>query len=95
MSDYIKRDNAINISNNDKYIDLESGLINPEILREAIYSLPTEDVKPIIRGRWKFNNDGSGTCSVCNTKQINIQNNINNFCSFCGADMRNPINNKI
>lgn len=41
-------------------------------------------------GHWKLNRDGSGTCSECGRRQNSCWDldNYDNFCHFCGADMR-------
>lgn len=41
-------------------------------------------------GRWKLNDDGSGTCDQCGTIQSNVwdYDHSQNFCGHCGADMR-------
>lgn len=52
--------------------------------------IPDADVRPVVRGKWTLNKDGSGTCSVCGRTQQNCWDldNWDNFCHFCGADMR-------
>lgn len=51
---------------------------------------PTADVVEVKRGRWKFHNDGSGTCDQCHFTQKHIYDDDGwqNFCGVCGADMR-------
>lgn len=57
---------------------------------DFVRNLPAANVKPIVRGKWTLNKDGSGTCSVCGHKQNNCWDvdNWDNFCHFCGADFR-------
>ncbi len=47
-------------------------------------------IQVVRKGKWTLNNDGSGTCSECGRKQYNCwdADNWDNFCHFCGADMR-------
>ena len=58
--------------------------------RKYINLLTPADVRPVVHGRWTLNKDGSGTCSECGHKQYNCYDvdNWDNFCHFCGADMR-------
>lgn len=53
-------------------------------------AVPAADVRPVVRGKWTLNKDGSGTCSECGRKQLGCWDldNWDNFCHFCGADMR-------
>lgn len=53
-------------------------------------AIPSEDVLPARHGEWKLNRDGSITCSECKRKQLSCVDNwdMDNFCHFCGADMR-------
>ena len=47
-------------------------------------------ITEVKKGKWILNKDGSGTCSECGRKQYNCYDadNWDNFCHFCGADMR-------
>ena len=56
----------------------------------AIDALPTADLRPVRRGKWTLNKDGSGTCSECGFVQNSCWDldNWDNFCHHCGADMR-------
>lgn len=49
-----------------------------------------KDYRPVVHGKWTLNKDGSGTCSECGRKQHNCWDldNWDNYCHFCGADMR-------
>ena len=53
-------------------------------------SIPAADVRPVVRGKWTLNKDGSGTCSECGFVQNSCWDldNWDNFCHHCGADMR-------
>ena len=48
------------------------------------------DANIVQPAHWVLNKDGSGTCSECGHKQMNCldMDNQDNFCHFCGADMR-------
>ena len=55
---------------------------------EWISETPTADVKPVIRGEWI--EDGAVTkCSVCGNSSDYC--GTENFCSYCGADMRGEV----
>ena len=54
-----------------------------------------KEVKPVRplekpKGKWRLNKDGSGTCSECHQTRNDVwdMDNWDNFCSHCGADMR-------
>lgn len=55
---------------------------------EFVRAVPT--VETVKRGKWTLNKDGSGTCSECGRKQNSCWDldGWDNFCHFCGADMR-------
>ena len=51
--------------------------------------IPPADVRPVVRGKWKFKNTDAltskaWTCSVCGLRKVFMTN----FCPNCGADMR-------
>lgn len=55
---------------------------------DAIDSIPTADVRPVVMGKWlhkEITDDFRvvGQCSVCKERR-----RIDNFCPNCGADMR-------
>ena len=57
---------------------------------KAFADLPAADVRPVVRGTWTLNKDGSGTCSECGFVQNSCWDldDWDNFCHHCGADMR-------
>lgn len=56
MTDYIKRENALNAFNNAFYAGLTA----------KINKIPSEDVAPVRHGHWIFNQeDMTMTCSCC------------------------------
>ena len=57
---------------------------------EEVEEYPAADVRPVVRGKWTLNKDGSGTCSECGFVQNSCWDldNWDNFCHHCGADMR-------
>lgn len=51
-------------------------------------TIDPESLRP--KGKWRLNKDGSGTCSECHRTRNDVwdMDNWDNFCSHCGADMR-------
>ena len=49
-----------------------------------------EKARPVVRGKWRLNKDGSGTCKQCGwtAKDVWDEDGWQNFCGQCGADMR-------
>lgn len=81
MADYIEREAALEAGKKSHlYFDL----------KPIINSIPAADVRPVARGKWTLNKDGSGTCSECGFVQYRCWDldNWDNFCHHCGADMR-------
>ncbi len=68
--------------------EAECHIADVERLNKQIEELQA-DVRPVVRGKWTLNKDGSGTCSECGRTQKNCWDldNWDNFCHFCGADM--------
>lgn len=64
-----------------------AGIFDAKVIANC---LPAADVRPVVRGKWKLNPDGSGTCSECHFTSIAVWDcdNWANFCQHCGADMR-------
>ena len=87
MAEYIKREDCIQVA--EKYFT-DFLKLNPDICIGGIRFLPAADVIERKKGKWTLNKDGSGTCSECGRRQNNCwdADNWDNFCHFCGADMR-------
>lgn len=99
MSDYIKRDKALNASKivYVEYIELdgdgyeEANADNiPIVLKKDIEAIPAADVRPVVRSSWEFLGNGDGICLQCGRLQRRIWDidGWQNFCGHCGADMR-------
>ena len=59
-------------------------------LLEALSRVPTEDVRPVVHGKWVLSIwHGRRICSVCKseTDESGYYNHYQ-FCPRCGADMR-------
>ena len=58
---------------------------------QRLSAIPTADVVEVVHGRWEYLQDDEWRCSNCHTvfntggKWIPM---TDNFCSECGADMR-------
>lgn len=83
MSDYIDRENYCKtICRCDReYCDKE---------KCPIWNAPAADVRPVVRGRWKyFRKQNKAVCTVCSFER-NLDNNFGKAiaCPNCGADMR-------
>jgi hypothetical protein len=82
-----------------EYLDKESLIedfklsgVDKDLLESIIYRINLHtpaDVAPIVHAKWKFNNDGSGTCSNCNFTQRSVwdYDNHQRYCGVCGARM--------
>lgn len=72
--------------------------IRYKLFENVVDALPTADVRPVIRGKWKkhyADHEAFGErpfcryCSVCNAITVFPYN----FCPNCGADMRQEEDN--
>lgn len=82
MGDYIERQAAVYAVRN-HFCDSERTL-------ETIMALPAADVRPVVRGRWKyFHKQNRAVCTVCSFERDLDQNFGRAIaCPNCGADMR-------
>ena len=69
----------------------------PSWYAERIAKIPAADVRPVVRGKWKFEIGDGKTCVdgwVCTNCNCGFHTNVPyfeefNFCPNCGAEMRN------
>lgn len=54
----------------------------------VVRSLPPADVRPVVRSRWKKNDNGTYSCERCYSWIPEEQRHYANWCLYCGADMR-------
>lgn len=56
----------------------------------GVKAVDCTEMRPVKYGKWTLNKDGSATCSECHRTQQGTWDldNWDNFCHFCGADMR-------
>lgn len=84
MAEYIEKDKAINTVI-EAFADGRSAFI-------ALEAIPAADVAPVVRGKWVNYGDEYRPdirCCVCGQRKPILLGNFNfNFCSNCGADMR-------
>lgn len=61
-----------------------------EILKDFRQTKEAAKYAPVVRGKWIFHDNGDATCDQCGTRQKAIwdDDNWQNFCGHCGADMR-------
>ena len=82
----------------DKYISVSSAInymeqqfsdgtwFNKNIINRALKDMPTEDVKPYLRGYWRWTPaSGELYCSCCD--KFNPAKIEFNYCPNCGAEM--------
>lgn len=88
MSDYIEREAALKMLRYPGHGDYTDAILSAA--RGRICSIPAADVRKASRGKWILHKDGSGTCSECGRTKGNCWDldNLDNFCHFCGAEMR-------
>lgn len=60
-----------------------------EKIAKAIQNAPAADVRPVVRGKWRLYSPLTDTyeCNKCGYQVID-ESFCTNFCSNCGADMR-------
>ena len=99
MTDYIERDKALSASkivyieyielDGDGYAEGDADNI-PVVLKKDIEAIPAADVRPVVRGRWIWD-DEAFHCSECfshaygNTGEV--LSGYYNYCPYCGAKM--------
>lgn len=89
MSDYIKREDAIELAK-DSQADLALEGDN-QSFAEELESIPSADVAPVRHGRWE-GCKGDITCSACGEYALYDSEDIEMqyrtlYCPFCGAKM--------
>lgn len=81
MSDYIKREDALNALREYPVTKLKT----------AIRRLPSADVAQVRHGRWECGEENSWWCPVCgmgfDLLHGTPQENLYNYCPNCGARM--------
>lgn len=84
MSDYIDREDVLDLTRSGQLI----ANCNYQKVCKLIEDIPSADVRPVKRGKWKSENEYTLLCSQCGAY---LWNNVSvkwNYCPNCGADMR-------
>lgn len=80
MDDYIKRSALLE--------ELKKRDFLPAIVKRALEVIPSEDVAPVVHGKWIFNDDWlEYRCTNCNKAIENIKKYEYCYCPYCGAKM--------
>ena len=85
MSDYIRRQAAINIVCDDACDDCPDGGCD---MYRRLKRLPAADVRPVVRGKWECATPVTCKCSKCGHAIGDWYVARYNYCPNCGADMR-------
>lgn len=85
MGDFIERQAVLNA------YDAVQRKNGPWRFETLIESVPAADVRPVVRGRWRWvGQDQWNDCYECSQcGKMNTDNS--NFCPNCGADMKGEI----
>ena len=99
MAEYIDRDAAISLIKQYGYDAIDGGRYSLDTVDDLveianrIEALPTEDVAPVVHGRWEYdlptiNTYGQLRCSICNwwTLDPSVDRSYS-YCPNCGAKM--------
>jgi hypothetical protein len=86
MAEYIEREAAAKLLRKEAAAGSPTAYhIGLYAAARAIEAIPAADVRPVVRGTWKYNpGDNIPYCSEC----MMPQDSECNYCPNCGADMR-------
>lgn len=91
MSDYIKREDAIEIIARHDYTDGTINVFSGRFVNGLISAIPSADVRENVKGKWilhiddLFPEESTMECNQCHEHQpVTIDDN---FCPNCGAQM--------
>ena len=83
MSDYIKREDVVNLG-----VMMQTHLWTREQTYNAIFCLPSADVAPVRHGYWiKISPAGIYECSECRKNVMTEDIDAYEWCHGCGAKM--------
>ena len=68
-------------------MEMEIPLLARRTVLQIIDDVPTIEAEPVRRGRWKKNENGTLTCSECQSWIPEEQGHYANYCLYCGAEM--------
>ena len=84
MDEYIKRETAVRMVMEAKWVDGSDGAMAMEIVASA----PAADVAPVVHGRWIYDKKVQRPyCSVCKGYFYGATNSPMSYCPNCGTKM--------
>ena len=90
MAEYINKSTLLKsfapIYEHDKYTGLTFETAK-QIITDHINSFPTVDAEPVRHGHWIKNDNGTYSCSECQSWIPNEQHYYARYCLHCGAKM--------
>ena len=90
MAEYINKSTLLKsfapIYEHDRYTGLTFETAK-QIITDHINSFPTVDAEPVRHGHWIRNNNGTYSCSECQSWIPNEQHYYARYCLHCGARM--------
>ena len=90
MAEYINKSTLLKsfapIYEHDRYTGLTFETAK-QIITDHINSFPTVDAEPVRHGHWIRNDNGTYSCSECQSWIPNEQHYYARYCLFCGAKM--------
>lgn len=90
MAEYINKSTLLRsfapIYEHDRYTGLTFETAK-QIITDHINSFPTVDAEPVRHGHWVRNDNGTYSCSECQSWIPNEQHYYARYCLHCGAKM--------
>ena len=83
MKEYIEREAALAFTKPEEWGTPDERWRPESEFGEFINALPAADVKPVVKGKWKYRNEGVWNCSECDY----FMGWRPHFCPNCGATM--------
>ena len=84
MDEYIKRETAVRMVMEAKWVDGSDGAM----AMETVASAPAADVAPVVHGRWIYDKKVQRPyCSVCKGYFYGATNSPMSYCPNCGTKM--------
>ncbi len=77
----------INIEDEPLLKTISAGGLSAKALWRLIKSQRTVDAEPVRHGHWVRNDNGTYSCSECQSWIPNEQHHYAKYCLFCGAKM--------
>ena len=96
MAEYIEREAVMNIAKDGYHSDFGRSMADLTSLREVLEDTPTADVAEVRHGEWDYEDSDVGwtdySCSVCRNIITTSadEDELYNYCPYCGAKMKRP-----